>query len=92
MHALCMTDRYVILCEGAPVYTTDHAEDLVTYLWGRLIRRHPGAPYRYIVLDYEVPHVVDTGDLCAWLARLPVDGERGPRSSPPLCREEHADA
>jgi hypothetical protein len=70
MRATSPTDRYVILCEGEPVFTTDHAEDLVTYLWGRIIRRHAGAPFRYTVLDYEVPSVVDTGDLSAFVARL----------------------
>lgn len=67
------TQRYVILCEGEPVCTTNVKADLVTYLWGRMIRRHAHAPYRYTVLDYEVPHVVDTGDLCAFLARLPEE-------------------
>lgn len=73
MHRLCPTDRYVVLFRGEPVASAACAEDLITYLWGRQIRRAPDAPYDYTVLDYEVPHVVDTGDLCAWLARLPED-------------------
>lgn len=85
--ALMPTHRYVVLCEGEPVYTTDHPEDLLTYLWGRMIRRHPGAPYRYTVLDWEVPYVVDTGDLCAFVARLPVDAPL-PRPCLPLRQED----
>ena len=81
---MCPTDRYVVLRRGEPVFSAASAEDLITYLWGRQIRRTPEAPCDYTVLDYEVPHVVDTGDLCAWLARLPVEGERVARACVPL--------
>ena len=65
------TERYVILCEGNPVFTSSHKRDLVTYLWGRMIRRHPADAFRYTVLDYEIPYIVDTGDLETFLERLP---------------------
>ena len=81
---LCPTDRYVVLYQGEPVYTTACAEGLLTYLWGRQIRKARNAPYDYTVLDYEVPHVVDTADLCAWLAQFPVEEEVCPRPSIPL--------
>lgn len=87
---MCPTDRYVVLWRGEPVYSAACAEDLITYLWGRQIRRAPDAPFDYTVLDYEVPHVVDTGDLCAWLARLPADGARAQRACVPLPRRERA--
>jgi hypothetical protein len=70
---LCPTHRYIILCEAKPVYTTDDAEDLLTYLWGCQLQSITHALWRYTVLDYEVPYDVDTNDLCAWLARLPTD-------------------
>jgi hypothetical protein len=50
--------------------STDRKTDLVTYLWGCDIRDYPDGPFRYVVLDYEVPHVIDTGDLVAFLERL----------------------
>lgn len=84
--ALSPRHRYVILCAGEPVYSTDQAEDLLTYLWGKIARAHADAPWRYTVLDYEVPYVVDTGDLCAFLARLPVDAPL-PRPCLPLAKD-----
>ena len=67
---LCPTDRYVVLYRGKPVYTTACVQALILYLWGRQIGATPRGPYDYTVLDYEVPHVVDTANICAWLARL----------------------
>ena len=63
--------RYVLLCNDFPVLTTDAKEDLVTYLWGCDVGDAPHGPWLYTVLDYEVPYVVDTGDLDAFVERLP---------------------
>lgn len=65
------TDQYVVLREGMPCFTTSRRQDLVPYLWGRIMRSRPGAPARYVVLDYEVPYVVETGDIEAFVASLP---------------------
>jgi hypothetical protein len=75
--------RYVLLCEGHPVATTDDPLDLVTALWGRQLQDLTAARWRYTVLDYEVPYVVDTPDLAAFLARLPVEA---PRPRPAISR------
>ena len=64
------TERYVILCEGNPA-SLRRTSVIVTYLWGRMIRRHPADAFRYTVLDYEIPYIVDTGDLETFLERLP---------------------
>jgi len=70
------TDRYVVLREGVPCFTTSRTKDLVPYLWGRIMRSTPGAPARYVVLDYEVPYPIETSNIDAFVASLP-DGTHG---------------
>jgi hypothetical protein len=65
------TDRYVLLRDGMPCFTTSRKKDLIPYLWGRIMWSAPHAPARYVVLDYEVPYVVDTGNVDAFVASLP---------------------
>ena len=68
---LTPTDRYVVLREGVPCFTTSRKKDLVPYLWGRIMRSTPGAPARYVVLDYEVPYRIETSNIDALVASLP---------------------
>ena len=65
------TDRYVVLCEGNPVYTTDQKTYLGIRLLSLLVNRSPGEPFRYTVLDYGIPYIVDADDLENFLDRLP---------------------
>ena len=57
--------------------TTNAKQDLVTYLWGCDIRDYPEGPFRYTVLDYEVPYVVHTSDLGAFMQWLPSENLLG---------------
>lgn len=92
MPRLCPTDRYIVLYRGEPVYSTAWAQAVFTYLWGKPLRQAPGAPWDYTVLDYEVPHAVQTEDLCAWLGGMPLEDAPMPRPCLPLPRRRGARA
>jgi hypothetical protein len=56
---LCPTDRYVVHCNGTPVYSTNELHDILLFLWGRQLR------FQYVVYDYERPYPVDNPDILA---------------------------
>jgi len=64
------TKRYLIVCEEEPVYATDSQDELLVYLWGRVLQRYPGGPFRYVVYDYEKPYPLKTLNLLDLLHAL----------------------
>jgi hypothetical protein len=62
---LCSTDRYLLLRGSVLLFTTNHLDDITTYLWAYGFVSHD-----YVVMDYETPSPVTHPDLAAFLAPL----------------------